>query len=111
MCVAELTNHVACKLKVTRKNIPTSHMTSRRESATPGPIERAAAGRPELLGSAQRHIHASRLKDLVYQFDITSGTASRQCDNTHICLIDNRLLKTICGATHRLLGLLGLTSN
>jgi len=43
------------------------------------------AGGPELPGSAQCHIHASWLEDLVYQFDITSGNAGRQCDNTHIC--------------------------
>lgn len=44
-----------------------------------------AAG-PKLPGSAQCHIHVSRLKDLVYRFDITGGNAGRQCENTHICL-------------------------
>src|SRR6185369_15077716 len=66
------------------------------------------AGGTELLGLAQCHIHASWLEDLVYQFDITSGTDGRQCDNTHTFVIDDRLLKTICGPTHRPLSLPGL---
>ena len=32
--VAELTSQVACKLNVTRKKMPTSHMTSHRRRAT-----------------------------------------------------------------------------
>src|SRR6185503_19998751 len=52
-------------------------------------------------GSAQCHIHASRLEDLVYQFDTTSHNAGRQCDNTHICFDRQSLTEAICGPTHR----------